>query len=99
MWSLDGRPGWAATLVFRVEGEVEAGLLEAAIAATGKTRWVRVRFTGGEVQVVMLVKGADDVDATVAALAVLDSGVRQVPGLALGELLAHGARPITGGDR
>jgi hypothetical protein len=95
-WSLDERPRWAVALVFQVLGDSPgrpgAHRLEDAIAVTGKARVPGVRFGGGEVRVTVLVKGADDVEATAAALAVLDSAVRQVPGVVLGDLLSHAAR-------
>jgi len=98
-WSLDERPRWAVALVFQVlgpsPGRPGAHRLEDAIVATGKARLPGVRFGGGEIRVTLVVKGADDVDATATALAVVDSAVHQVPGLALGDLLSHAARPRT----
>lgn len=95
-WSLDGRPRWGVTVVFSVAsgrpGRSEAQGLEGAIAGTGEGRAPSVRFGGEQVRVTMLVRGADDIDATATALAVVDSAVRQVPGVILGDLLSHAAR-------
>jgi hypothetical protein len=101
-WLVDERPAWRVRLRYAVEqdgfrpGRPEARGLADAIAATGRARGPAVRFGGGEADVVLTVKGVDDVEASFAALAIVDSAARDVACAALGELLGRAAVPAPG---
>ncbi len=102
---MDERPAWRVRLRYAVRqgtirpGRPEVGRLTDALAATGRARGPVVRFGGGEVEVELTVKGVDDVEASFAALAIVDSAAHDVACAALGELLDRAAGPAPGRPR
>jgi hypothetical protein len=103
-WGQDERPVWLLGCVFEVrplegEGEGErAGGLEGrrlwrALGAMGSVREPCVVLSGGQAEVSMLVRGADEADAAHCGLSIVDVAVSQVPGLRLGELVERSVTP------
>lgn len=92
-WSLDTRPVWRFRSIFDVErigsgelGKVDSRQLQHALAATGHARQPVVALRDGRLTLAMLVRAEDDMDAMYRGLCIVDEGVRQVPGIELGEL-------------
>lgn len=95
-WWQDERPMWRLGCAFEVQpgvgeqaGKPEGRRLECVLAATGAVREPRVRLAGGQAQMAMFVRGADEVDAAHRGLSVVDVAVRQVPRLRFGALLSR----------
>lgn len=93
-WWQDERPVWRLGCAFEVQrnggpdaGRPEGSRLERVLAATGVVLAPSVALAGGQAQVTVLVRGADELDATHRGLSVVDVAVRQVPRLRLGELV------------
>ena len=101
-WGLDERPRWWVRLVFDVDrsrprpGRPEAIQVGQALVATGRVRAPNVRFAGGQAVLSLLVKGGDDLDATVAALAIVDSATRDAGVMVLRDLVQRAVRSREG---
>lgn len=63
-----------------------SGRLEQEMAATGTVRVPWVRLIEGQALLMMLVRGTDEMEASLRALSTVDVAAAQVPGLTLGEL-------------
>ena len=99
-WSRDERPVWRFRCVFRVlrqgddpSARLQSRWLERGIAATGNARAATVHLSADDLQVVMLIRAVDELDAEFRGLCVLDAAAAQVRGVALGELLWRAASP------
>ena len=99
-WSADERPRWQVRAVFQLveavpgrPGRYEAMRLRSELLATGKVRWVSASIRRGVLELALDVKAEDDQTAMFAGLCILDSAVRHVQDVVLGDLLRRSARP------
>lgn len=101
-WVVDERPRWHVRLTYELYGDQLHGRkdgvrLEASLVATGRVRGAQVRLAGGSAVLSLLVKAVDDVDATAAALAIVDSAARDAGLPVLGQLTQRAVRPVRWG--
>lgn len=98
-WMQGERPVWRLGCGPEVErgagagGHAHGSTMGAGDHRDGSVRGARVRLSGGQARIVMLVRGADESDAAHRGLSVVDVAVRQVPRLRLGALLWRSVTP------
>jgi hypothetical protein len=103
-WVLDERPTWRVRLTYglserALRADGSAARLEDAVTATGLGRNPVIRIDADHAVVAMLVKGVDDVEAAVRALAIVDSAERDACLGVLGDLIARAAVAVPHGVR
>jgi hypothetical protein len=101
-WSADQRPRWWFGCSYEVGSSVRpvdrclAFELERGLCETGEARAPRVVVRQGQLDVVVLVRAVDDLEAAVVGLTVLDLAVARLGGLVLGELRGYRTTGLVG---